>query len=258
MTLAARALAGLLLGLGCLLAWGSPPQRVVSLDLCMDWALAHHAERAQVAALSPLHRRYPIPWLGTDWPTHDGSLEQVVSLRPDLVLAGQYSALALRQRLQALGVRVEVLPLPTGRAEVETYERRILALLGGDPAQARPAPAPRRPAADAPTLLLLGANGIGTGAGTFEDQILVQAGWRNYLDSPGYVALDLEALAASPPDAILFAAPPAQALANRFAEHPVLRRAVPPQAWLSTDYWRWQCPGAWTWDLIGQLHRWLD
>jgi iron complex transport system substrate-binding protein len=25
--------------------------------------------------------------------------------------------------------------------------------------------------------------------------------------------------------------------------------------WLSTDYWRWQCPGPWTWGLIDQLRK---
>lgn len=63
---------------------------------------------------------------------------------------------------------------------------------------------------------------------------------------------------ADPPDAILFAAAPERALANSFAQHPALRRAIAPKAWLSTDYWRWQCPGPWMWDLIGQLNQWLD
>ena len=65
-------------------------------------------------------------------------------------------------------------------------------------------------------------------------------------------------MAADPPDAVLWAAPEHRALANQFAEHAALRRAVPAERWLATDYWRWQCPGPWTWELIGQLHQWLD
>ena len=72
----------------------------------------------------------------------------------------------------------------------------------------------------------------------------------------GYVQLDLERMAAHPPDAVLWAAPSSRALANRFAEHPVLKRVIPPSRWLTTDYWRWQCPGPWTWDLIRQLQQW--
>lgn len=240
------------------LAAAAAPQRIVSLDLCMDWALAHHAEPARVAALSPMLRRYPVDWIGNDWPDHDGSLEQIVQLQPDLVLAGQYSALMLRERLRSLGYRVEVLPLPASLEQVVDYERRLLELMGEDPALAQPVPPQRSPQAKAKRLLLLGSNGIGTGRDTFEHQIIEQAGWRNYLQVSGHVALDLEQIAADPPDAILFAAAEHQALANRFAEHPVLRRSVAPEGWLTTDYWRWQCPGPWTWDLIRQLNQWLD
>ena len=248
----------LLLGSAAPVAAAEPAQRIVSLDLCMDWILAHYADPAQVAALSPMHQRYPIHWIGNEWPTHDGSLEQVVQLQPDLVLAGQYSALLLRERLSSLGYRVEVLPLPTSLAQVESYERQLLTLIGGDPDRAQPAPPRRMPDSEAKRLLLLGSNAIGTGQHTFEHQIIEQAGWRNYLQHQGLVQLDLEQIASNPPDAILFAAPEHQALANRFAEHPVLRRSVPADGWLSTDYWRWQCPGPWTWDLIRQLNQWLD
>lgn len=234
------------------------PQRVLSLDLCMDWALAHYLPAARIAALSPLHERYPLPGLVDRRPSHDGSLERIVQLQPDLVLVGQYNALLLRERLRSLGLRVEVLALPTTLAELEAHERRLLQLLGGDPAQATPAPAPRAPTADAPRLLLLGANGIGTGRATFEQQIMEQAGWRNYVAASGYVALDLEQVASDPPEALLFSAPDRRALAYRFAQHPALRKRVPAARWLSTDYWRWQCPGPWTWDLIRQLEQWRD
>ncbi len=224
----------------------------------MDWALAHHADAAQVTALSPLHLRYPIHWINGHWPAHDGSLEQIVQLQPDLVLAGQYSALLLRERLRTLGYPVAVLPLPATLEQVASYERQLLELMGRDPALAQPAPAPNTPEPDAKRLLLLGSNGIGTGRDTFEHQIIEQAGWRNYLTASGHVQLDLEQVASDPPDAILFAAPEHQALANRFADHPVLRRSIPADGWLTTDYWRWQCPGPWTWDLIRQLNQWLD
>src|SRR5690606_39392316 len=93
-------------------------------------------------------------------------------------------------------------------------------------------PPPYTPAPDDKRLLLLDANSIGTGTRTFEHQILEQAGWQNYLQQEGLVRLDLEQIASNPPDAILFAAPEHQALANRFAEHPVLRRSIPADGWL--------------------------
>ena len=232
-------------------------ERIVSLDLCMDWAVAEFTEAPRIAALSPWHLRYPIPTLKGRWPSHNGSLEEVVSHKPDLVLVGQYSAKAMRERLQGLGVRVEVLALPSTLADVERYERTLRTHLNTQPEKTHLAPVFRPPNADAPRLLLLGANALGTGRDTLEHQILEQAGWRNYVQESGHVALDLEELASDPPEAILFTAPTHPALAYRFAEHPVLQKHIHTQ-WLTTDYWRWQCPGPWTWDLIRQLNEWLD
>lgn len=231
---------------------------ILSLGLCTDWLLVYHGAAGPVSALSPLYRQRPLPGAARRWPSHEGSLEQIYQLRPSLVLSGEFSAPLLRARLQALGVPVKVLPLPGSLAGIEAYERQFLQLVGLPPERARPAPALQAPAADAPRLLLLGANGIGTGRGTFEDQILRQAGWRNYLSAPGYQALDLEQLMLDPPEAVLTVAPTRPALANRFAELPVLRQRIAAQHWIHTDEWRWQCPGPWTWDLIEQLRSWHD
>lgn len=231
------------------------PERILSLDLCMDWILAYHLDKSRIAGLSPLHKRYSLPLKLDHWPVHDGSLEQIYQLQPDLILVGEYNALLLRNRLQTLQLPVAVVMLPKSLEQLEDYERTILQLIGLSPDLATPAPADVHPDRLAPRLLLLGANGIGTGKGTFEDQILRQAGWSNYLTATGYVSLDLEKLVANPPDAVLWASADSPSLANRFAEHPALSGRIPEQRWLTTDYWRWQCPGPWTWGLIEQLHQ---
>lgn len=233
-------------------------QRILSLDLCTDWMLARYAAPAQVVALSSMHRQFPVDWLAPNWPTHDGALESIVELKPDLVITGQYNARLLRNRLKALGFRVEVLELPTSLEAVEHYEQHFLRLLGKPITLATAPLEPVTSNKPPKRLLLLGANGIGTGRGTFEDAILQRAGWSNYLLEDGYLRLDLEQLVINPPDAILWAAPEHRALANRFAEHPVLRRSLSAQHWLSTNYWRWQCPGPWTWEIVGELQRWHE
>lgn len=249
----------LLIALACLpqAGFAEPAKRIVSLDMCTDWMLATYAKRSSVTALSPLSRRYAVPWLDASWPIHDGTLERVLQLKPDLVITGQYNALLLRERLKALGVRVEVLPLPTSLAEVTAYEERLLGLLGLPAGRASKAVAGLGRPQARKRVLLLGANGIGTGQSTFENDILERAGWTNYMQSLGHVRLDLEQIVTDPPDAVLWASPAGNALANQFAQHPVLQRAVPSSRWLATDYWRWECPGPWTWDLIRQLNQWL-
>ena len=230
-------------------------ERIISLDLCVDWLLTYYADSSQVQALSPLQQRFPLPVNNHTWPVHDGSLEQIVSLHPDLVLVGEFNALMLRSRLQRLGYQVEVLPLPRSLKEVQAYLDSFLSLIDVPDAlsgKGRSWLVLEEPVAG-PRLLLLGANGVGTGQQTFEDQILTQAGWQNYVTAIGYVRMDLEQLAMDPPDAILWSAPESAALANQFAQHPVLSLQIPESAWLTTDYWRWQCPGPWTYELIEQL-----
>ena len=257
------------------------PKRIVSLDLCTDWILAQHADAHQVAAVSPMQPRYRPEGLQHNWAHHDGTLESIIELKPDLILAGEYNAITLRNRLKTLGFRVEVLPLPTSLDTIRSYELKTLLLLGKPASLAHPEPpdlraahkataltAPTLPTAPSslskpqvtrpkPRLLLLGANGIGTGTQTFEHDLLTYAGWQNYLLTPGYQQLDLERMVSDPPDAVLWASTSGNALANRFSEHPALRHSLPPDRWLTTDYWRWQCPGPWTWDLIDELGQWL-
>jgi iron complex transport system substrate-binding protein len=233
------------------------PQRIVSLDLCTDWMLALHVDRKRVAALSPMQHVsqpfHPAPWMKDAWPSHDGSLESIALYKPDLVLTGQYSAIGLREQLRRLGFRVEVLPLPTTLEEVHNYERQFLTYAGLPPERASVVPPARTPGKK--RLLLLGANSIGTGRGTFEDDLMTRSGWNNYLTEAGLVRLDLEQIARDPPDAVLWAAPSGAALANSFAEHPLWRSLNPPPHRLDTDYWRWQCPGPWSWELVQELDR---
>lgn len=235
----------------------SAPQRVISLDLCLDWMSAAYLPRERVAALSPMQTRYPIEWIDKNWPVHDGSLERVISLNPDLVVVGQYAAFTLRERLNMLGKRVEVFPLPNSLADVIQYEKKFKKVTGLAEGKELVIPQYLSSSNKRQRLLLLGPNGIGTGKGTLEDDILTRAGWVNYVKETGYQPLDLELILADPPDAIVWSAPKHKALANQFAQHAALKKVVPADRWLETEYWRWQCPGPWMWHLVEQLNQWL-
>ena len=242
-----------------LCAAGNQP-RVLSLDLCTDWMLATYAEPAQVVAMSPLLKKYPVEWIKPDWPTHDGSLERILALKPELVIVGEFNALQLRKRLQSLGIRVETMMLPTRLAEIRDAEQQVLSFLGKPASQAMTPQLVKNStrAGRQPRLLVLGANAIGTGRQTLENDIIEYAGWQNYLETDGYVTLDLEQLITDPPDAIMWSTPPSKALANRFAMHAALRKVVVANQWLTSDYGRWHCYGPWTLDVIKQLEQQLQ
>lgn len=231
-----------------------PINKIVSLDLCSDWLLVKYAEKTQIAALSSYIIRYPQDWVGTQWPTHDGSLEEILALKPTLVITGEYNAPILRERLKSLGIPIKILKLPKQLSDIVEYEKQFLLAIGQPVGMAsKPSIAGIK---KEKTVLLIGANGVGTGLNTIENDVLHYAGWHNYLNEEGYISLDLEQLVSNPPDAILWSAPGSNALANLFSDHPVLKKSIPPSNWMATTYWYWQCPGPWTWQLVDEVKQW--
>ena len=228
---------------------------IVSLDLCTDWMLLKFADPAQVRAYSPLLYKYHADWVPLDLPVHDGSLEHILQLEPELLISGEYNAILLRKRLQQLGNKVEVLQLPTTLDSIRAYQAEFLRLIGANEGSGavgwdRAYP-PRQQ-----SLLLLGANGIGTGTNTLEDDLLRKAGWVNYIDTDGYVSLQMERIVANPPDAIYSSAPLSNSLANLFVRHTAIESLMSANETPRGENWRWQCPGPWSLDLIQELSLW--
>jgi len=148
---------------------------IVSLDLCTDWMLLKFADPSQVRAYSPLLYKYHADWVPPGLPVHDGSLEYILQLEPELLISGEYNAILLRKRLQQLGRKVEVLSLPTTLVNIREYQAEFLGLINASEGSGavdwdRTYP-PRHQ-----SLLLLGANGIGTGTNTLQDDLLRKAG----------------------------------------------------------------------------------
>lgn len=247
----------LLLGLALLsmAARAEPARGIVSLDLCTDWMLLKYAEPSQVRAYSPLLYKYHEDWVPAHLPVHDGSLEHILQLEPALLISGEYNAILLRKRLRQLGQRVEVLSLPTTLAGIRAYLAEFLALVGANENSLAidwDRTYPQRHG----TLLLLGANGIGTGTATLENDLLRKAGWVNYIEASGYVNLQMESIVADPPDAIYSSAPLSNSLANLFTRHPAIKALMPGDESPRAENWRWQCPGPWSLELIQELSLW--
>ncbi len=234
-----------------------PATRIISLDLCTDWMLLKYAGRSQVRAYSSLLYRYHADWVPQNLPVHNGSLEQILELDPELLITGEYNAILLRKRLLQLGRTVKVLPLPQGLDTIRDYQQLFLSIInaGSDTTDTDwDKIYPKRNQ----SLLLLGANGIGTGRGTLENDLLVRAGWDNYIQQSGYVNLQLEQIVANPPDAIYWSAPSSNSLANLFVSHPTIKKIMGISKTPREENWRWQCPGPWSLELIDELAKWKN
>lgn len=215
------------------------PRRIVSLNACLDAMLVHLADRNQIAALSH-YARDPhgstVAEQAKSLPYTWESAEEVIALRPDLVLASQHSALATRNALKRLEVPVQRFAVPKTIAESLAQVRKVARLIGrperGEALVARveaalaaaaPAPGARRL-----TALIYQPNGFAAGPNTLVDEVMTRAGFDNVARRYGLKAwgnVGLERLLADPPEVLLVGepAPGARGWADRVMTHPALK-----------------------------------
>jgi iron complex transport system substrate-binding protein len=230
--------------------------RVVSLNLCTDELLVLLSPES-VAALSPLARdpslsvvasqAASLPWVRPD-------AEAVLSLHPDLVLAGEYGAQAVLAVLRARGLRVVQVPEAADFASVATEVRQVAAVLGV-PAKgasliarmwARLGAVPRH---HGDMAMLWEARGFSAGPGSFGDAVLHEAGLG---DAGTGGQIGIEALVAHPPALLVTETVPAfPSLATALLAHPALagiKRLTIEPALLA-------CPGPWSAEAVVALTR---
>ncbi len=216
------------------------PRRIVSLNPCLDAILVHVADRAQITALSHYSHdpgSTSIGDLGLSFPFTYESAEEIVALRPDLVLAAGHTGPLTRAALGKLSIRVETFGLPNTVAQSLKQVSRMAALVHRpergaalcaaiDDALARAAPAPgERPL----RAIVFEAGGLISAPGTLVDELLTRCGFTNAALLYGVkrtVDVPLERVVADPPEVLLAgeARPGAPTWADRLVHHPALAR----------------------------------
>ena len=193
------------------------PKRIVSMNLCLDSVLVELVPHEHILALSQYARD---PWRSTiadvaaKLPYTNETAEEVVALRPDLVLAGRHSAIATRNALKRVGVRFELFDVPQSIDESTEQIRRLAMLLHrqaegealvgriqGAIDRAKPKPGERTL-----TAAIYQPGGLSTGANTVTGQLMHIAGLDNIAARYGvnsYRPLPLELLISQPPEVLL-------------------------------------------------------
>ncbi|MFV0369590.1 MAG: ABC transporter substrate-binding protein [Hyphomicrobiaceae bacterium] len=220
------------------LASAAKPQRIVSLNLCTDQLLMLLVDRERIAAVSYLARRPESSVLHAEaakLPITYAQAEDVYVRRPDLVLAGTFTARATVAMLKRLGIRVEEFKPAYSLADIAMNLRRMGDLVGerskaetlitnfdadlkkfeeGHPAQR-------------PLAAFYYSNSYTSGGDTLAGEIATAAGLRNLGAELGLkqtMTLPLEVLVMSNPDLVIkgrtYDAP---ALAQEVFEHPALK-----------------------------------
>jgi len=261
----------LLLIFSCSAHSTAQPTRVVSINLCTDQLLLMLADNAQIASVSYLAAESNSSFMAEkaqQYPVNHEKIEELLSLKPDLVLASEYSNRALIQLMQKLGHQVEIFPLPSdikgiqsnitrmarllkqeerGRQLIEQMNQRI-----GKIIQQQPATRPKA--------LFYQPNHYTSGRGTLQDTALQLAGWRNLaaeLGIQGYNPIDLEDLLLAEPEQFFTSpyAPGSHSLAEQQLSHPAFKHVTAGREMIEIDYKYWICGGPMIADAIEQLHR---
>jgi iron complex transport system substrate-binding protein len=233
------------------------PRRIVSLDYCADQFVLALADREQIVALSRGSRRDDSYYRARARGIRQtrGTLEEVLALRPDLVVrnwGGPWDA-------QAVYARFDVPVLQVGDATDFDVARqdlldaaRVIGRAGRGEALARDldlrlarlrATTPRTP----PPVLYLSAGGAVAGSGTMMQSVIEAAGGHNVHQGESWTVMPLERLVEMPPALIALGFfDHGRSRVNPWlpGRHPALRRALAraetvtlPTAAISCEAW---------------------
>lgn len=247
------------------------PRRIVSLNLCTDELVLRLADREAIASVTWLSqdpRNANMAELARMLPANHGLIEQVLSHKPDLVIAGAYTTRSTVALLKRVGAPVREFGMPRNIAEMRAQITEVAALLGEpvrgaaliteiDARLARIAAAPAEPR---PRALVLRPNGFTVGRGSLVDEILTAAGLVNRaaelgIDSYGQIALETVALGQA--DLLILNTTPdgPPSLAHEILHHPVLARLGDRVKLVALPSRLWTCAGPTVIDAIKLLRR---
>lgn len=220
----------------------SPPRRIVSLNLCADQLIVALADRGQIAALTQWSRDPQLSFVAqtaASLPITHHSAEEVLALRPDLVIGAPFRTKALLARPGAGSLRMIDLPGEDGVGAIEASITQVATAVGHPERGATMIAAMRR------ELATIGAppgrgrlaayyqpQGYLTGTGTLIDDMMRRVGLVNLarrLDRPALSRISLEEMAMARPDFLLMDAGTraVRDLGTAALHHRVLDRATP-------------------------------
>ncbi|SIN64355.1 iron complex transport system substrate-binding protein [Parasphingorhabdus marina DSM 22363] len=215
------------------------PKRIVSVNPCADALLMQLADKRQIASVSHYshdRRATSIPLRqALQFPATSGTAEEILAMRPDLVVAGSIVPQSTASALRRMGIPLVQLSIPQSVAESQEQISQLAEIVGARQrgavvnqrisdalVQARPSDTQKIPA------LIWRSGGLVPGGGTLPDELLRRTGFENVSSSYGlsqWDILPLEHLVARPPRLLFSNGSEVQSdRKDRMLSHPVLRK----------------------------------
>jgi iron complex transport system substrate-binding protein len=237
----------------------SKPQRIVSMNSCTDELVLRLADRRNIASITWQSRdpnNSNVAHLAQGIPINHGVAEEIIPLKPDLVLAGIYTTRAPVALLKRAGMRIVDADVPRSFDDVRQQYRETAALLGEkergeriiaemDSNLARLAR--ERPSVPA-TAILLNPNNFTVGRGSVIDEVITHAGLENVAVRLGvgeYGQLPLEIITMNPVHVLIVSSyrDGPSAMATELLRHPVLSRLSDRMRVVVIPDRLWNCSG---------------
>jgi iron complex transport system substrate-binding protein len=250
------------------------PRRIVSLNMCVDELVLRLADPQNIASVTWLSRdptNSNVAELAAQIPVNHGLAEEIIPLKPDLVIAGVYTARTAVAMLKRVGIPVAEIDVPNSLDDVRRQIREVAALVGerdkGEAVIAKmdaglaSLPPPSRAAR--PRAIVLNPNGVTVGKGTLVDELMRRAGLTNVaadLTIDNYGQIPLETVVANAVDVLILSAsrdgPPA--FATEILRHPVLAALADRTRVVVLPGRLWNCGGPTVLEAIERLARVAD
>ena len=221
------------------------PPRIASINMCTDQLLLDLARPERIAGLSPFARDTARSWAAQKaqtLPLLSGGAEDILMLRPDLVVSSRFMKRETRELILANGIRLETFDVPRSIAEVKQQISRFGALIDEtekadqrlveiDTALSR---LKRAAVSSGLRVLPLSRRGWVAGRQSLMADIMAQAGLDNAAVQAGFSEggfLTLESIVALKPDVILLSQDDLRAedQGQAMLLHPAIVRLFPPE-----------------------------
>lgn len=236
------------------------PKRIVSFSLCADQYLLAFAKKEQVLALSRFARDRELSFYADKarrFPVTRSTVEEVVMLKPDLVIVGKNTALVARAHMKRLGFNVLAFPHPRtleGTAKQIVRLTRAIGQPNRGLIHVRRLHEALRDLRKAglklgkKKVLYLQRRGFVTGGNTLIDELIRHAGLVNAAGAfqiRGFSRVALERIVAEKPDILIHGRSigPARDQGSALLRHPSLRKSVARSAHIVLPVRQTVCPG---------------
>jgi iron complex transport system substrate-binding protein len=219
--------------------------RIASMNVCTDQLLVQLADPGQILGLSRFSRDAWQSFVADDarrYPALSGGAEDILVLKPDIVVASLFDKRSTRELLKENGLRLAELAVPRNLDEVKAQIRRMGEITGHpdravaaiarlDAAIAR---ARRAVVEKHYSVLPLSRRGFVAGSDSLVSSLLTETGLLNAAGDIGVAAggfASLEAIVSGRPDFLLVsdAGDRAEDEGRAFLLHPALERFYPSQ-----------------------------